>query len=325
MEGHMQQLQGTRASLSTPLAGATVFRPGGKLALSLLFVPLAGALAALGYFVLAGKAVPLWAPALVFAWLLLLPFIWLTMKAVRAGESGLAVGRPWQQWTEISWGAISRAEKHGWRLRVIARDGAHLSFIPGLLHGGEELRTLLLARVDPQSLDVALREEAASRALAAPDLPPDVALPSVLRVGPRGEWRAIAVLLALAALAGGTLAVLDLPLALGGPIAVAAGAGVVAAVAAFSWFSQRITVTETGISAMAFPSGRASGMRWADIVLIEYAPRQRRMRLRGKQQVIRLAGPGLMRPLDRAVFRAYLQRCCLSRGNVLVSRRFWIL
>ena len=145
-------MQSVRATSSTPLIDATVYRPGAPVAIAIVFPPI---LAAIGLSVapfVGGVAIPLWSALALGGWALLAPVFWLLMKTVRVTAFGIATGRIWAEWKEITWGEISRVESRGGRLLILGADGPALSFVPRLLQNNGELRRYLTARVGPQAL-----------------------------------------------------------------------------------------------------------------------------------------------------------------------------
>jgi hypothetical protein len=325
-----QQLQGqaphgSPASFSTPLPGATVYRPGGALAFTLALTPALGACGAAAVFLMMRSAIPLWLPGALVGWALLTPLFWLALKTVRVSPYGVASGRPWQVWREIPWGGIAQVERRGLRLRVTSRDGVRVSFNPGLLYAGAELRRYLLTRVSPELLDDALSDEARRMAMAESGPAYPGPLPSILRARPRLRSRLLCALATLAALCAVPVAALELPLTLGLPLAAAALALGFGGMLGFAWLSQQVTLSETGISVIAFPSGRARRMQWSQVVLLEYTRHGRVIRLtgQGQEERVRCPGPSVMRPLDAAVYRAFLKRQLRDRP-VMEARRFWL-
>jgi hypothetical protein len=325
-EERVQQLQDRPASASTPLPGATLYRPGGKVALTLVFVPILGACAAAGVFLEMQTAIPIWLPGAMLLWVLLMPAFWLALKTVRTSPFGIAAGRPWRVWREIPWGSIAKVERHGPRLRVTSREYVRISFNPGMLHAGGELRRFLLSQLPPELLDDSLRDEARRIAMAdsGPSYPGP--LPSILRTRPRALLRIGAALVALGALGAAPLAAVKLTLVPGVPVAAGAVALAFGGMLAFAWLSQQVTLSEVGISVAAFPSGRARGMQWSQVVLLEFTRHGRVIRLTGKgaRERMRCPGPRIMAPLDAAVYRAFLKRHLRDR-HVMESRRFWLL
>jgi hypothetical protein len=321
-----QPLQGRPASFSTPLPGATVYRPGSALALTLALAPVLGACVAVGAFLMTQSAIPLWLPAVLLVWALLMPLFWLALKTVRTSPFGIAAGRPWQMWREIPWGGIARVERRGARLRVTSRDDVRISFNPGLLYAGAELRRYLLTQAPTELLDEALRDEA--RRIAMSDSGPAYPgpLPAVLRIRPRLGWRVSCALGTLAALGAAPVAAFELPIVPGLPLAAAALVIALGGMFGFAWLSQQVTLSEVGISVTAFPSGRARGMQWSQAVLLEYTRRGRAIRLtgQGQHERVRCPGPSAMRPLDAAAYRAFLKRHLRDRP-VMEARRFWLV
>jgi hypothetical protein len=324
----MQQLQARPArpaSASTPLPGAILYRPGGKIAFMLVFVPVLGACVAAGVLLETQIPVPLWLPGALLGWVLLTPLFWLALKTVRTSPYGIAAGRPWQVWREIPWGSIAKVERRGPRLRITSRDYVRISFNPWLLYAGVDLRYSILTHIAPELLDDALRDEARRVAMAESFPSYAAPLPSVMRTRPSARLRAGLALFTLVALAAVPLAVLELPTLPGMPLAAAALALALAAIAGFCWLSQQVTLSDVGISVIAFPSGKARGMKWSQVVLLEFTGRARVIRLTGQGQMerVRCPGPGIMGPLDAAVYRAFIKRHLRDRP-VMEARRFWL-
>lgn len=327
----MQQLQDRPASASTPLPGATLYRPGGKVALTLVLVPVLWACAAAGVFLETQTAIPLWLLGAMLLWVPFMPIFWRALKTVRISPFGIAAARPWGVWREIPWGSIAKVEQRGPRLRLTSREYVRISFNPGMLHAGDELRRYLLSQLPPELLDDSLRDDARRIAMAdsGPSYPGP--LPSILRTRPRVPLRIGAALVTLSAIGAAVLAVvrlvtLRLAIVPGVPLAAGALAIAFGGLLGFVWLSQQVTLSEVGISVAAFPSGRARGMQWSQIVLLEFTRRGRVIRLtgRGARERVRCPGPRLMSPLDAAVYRAFLKRHLRDR-HVMESRRLWLV
>ncbi len=321
----MQQLQDRPVSVSTPLPGATVYRPGGKVALALVFMPIAAVVGALTYFLVTASALPFWLPGVMVVWALALPLCWIALKTVRTGPSGIASGGPWQVWREISWSGIARVERRGPRLRVTGRDYTRISFNPSLLHNGTELRRFLLLRLPAEVLDDTLRDEARGLEMAASGLAYRGQLPGVFRTRPRPRLRGAAAVVTLMAMGGGALAVLKLPLLWGLPLAAGCAVVALGGLVASTWLWQRVTLSDAGLTVVGALSGRPRGMQWSHVVLLEYTPNGRVIRLTGQGQKgrVRCPGPGVMRPTGANIYRAYLKRHLRDRP-VMESRRTWM-
>jgi hypothetical protein len=259
-------------------------------------------------------------------WVLLMPIFWLALKTVRISPFGIAAGRPWRVWREIPWGSIAKVEQRGPRLRLTSREYVRISFNPGMLHAGDELRRLLLSQLPPEVLDDSLRDDARRIAMAdsGPSYPGP--LPTILRTRPRAPLRIGTALVTLGAYGTALFAAVRLTNVPG--VLLAAGALTLAfgGVLGFVWLSQQVTLSEAGISVAAFLSGRARGLQWSQVVLLEFTRRGRVIRLTGKgaRERVRCPGPRLMSPLDAAVYRAFLKRHLRDR-HVMESRRFWLL
>jgi hypothetical protein len=284
---------------------------------ALLLTPVLAACATMAYYMYSEQAVPLWLAAVPLGCILLVPVFWLALKTVRVTSGGIAVGRPWQWWAEIPWAAVIGIEKRGPRLRLTAVEGARIAFTPALLHDGAGLRATVLDRISSDVLDPRLMEDAQriAQARAGP-------VTGVLRARPSWVWRGSVLLVTAVSAPAGAAALVLLPLAAGIPLALVAALCVLAGVNRFYWLSQRISLSETGISVMASPSGRVQTLRWQDVVLFERTPHERILRLRGARP-IRCAGPWLMSPLDREAYRAFLDHYLRER-NVLEVPRLWL-
>src|SRR5579884_2216468 len=277
---------GTRPpSFSTPLPGATLYHPGGKLIVALVFAPFLATSLAAAYFFLQASAIPYWVPAVLVAWGLLAPLFWRMLQTVRLGPTGIAVGRPWQAWREIDWLAVVRIEQHGMRLHVASSQGLRLAFTPTMLHDGGQLRKeflIAVLKLAPEgALQGPLLEEARRWVLGDEgmgDEPvPHGARPTepagIQRMRPRRRWRLCAALAAQLALAGGILALATLPTI---PGVSAAGLSVVVAgvcIVAFCWLSQRVLLSDAGLTVQAFPSGNPRGTLWSDVLVLEHTER----------------------------------------------------
>lgn len=316
-------------SYSTPLPGAALYHPSGKLVLALIAVPFVATSVAGGILVAQRQPIPLWLPAAMGAWALTTPLIWWSLKTVRLSPLDIATGRPWQTWCEISWGTVASVEQRGWRIRVTSKDGMRIGFTPAVLHQGAELRATLLEQVAPRTLRGELAEEAVKITLSPRMNAPVAELPNLLRVRARGTMRLGAVLATLVALAVAGLMLTQLPPTLGFPLAgLATALATIAAllgVLAFSWLSQVVTLTDTGISARTLLSGHARRTQWADVVVMEHTPQWRAVRLTGKAHRVRFPGPGVMRRIDADAYRAFLDRYLRHRDpGVLEATRHWL-
>jgi hypothetical protein len=311
-------MQSVRATSSTPLIDATVYRPGAPVAIAIVFPPILAAIGlSVAHFV-GGVAIPLWAALALGGWALLAPVFWLLMKTVRVTAFGIATGRIWAEWKEITWGEISRVESRGGRLLILGADGPALSFVPRLLQNNGELRRYLSVRVGPQAL---------VRPLVQPN-EADLERPAIMR--PRGvtatQMRARpAVSLRLSALGvfalaagAGALALLELR----APWSYAAVAvcGLVALVAllALAWLSQAVSLTEEGISVSGVPFGSGE-LPWREVELVEVSPNERMLRLRGARK-LRCPGPGLFSQPSGDTYRWLINTCCLDRGVPAMRR-----
>ncbi len=311
-----------RIVASTPLADATIYRPGPYLALGLLAIPVLIALAGAFLALNTHGSVPVWLPLLLLLWIPCLPLALLTLKAVRTSNTGIAVGRPWKLWDEVPWQMVERVEKHGPRVIIIGTDGTRITFVPRLMRDGLRLHRQLLLRLPPHVLGGGLRQEAQSIVMGDLYAMAEGGLTGTLRARPRPYHVAGAVLVLVIALAVGVAAVLRLPLWASIPLGLlalvlAAGAGLT-----IWWLLQEVQVTEKGLRVQQLLGGRSASIAWEDVQLIECDPREVMLRLRGDHR-LRCIGPNLLRPTQRDMMRAFIHEYCRSRG-VPVVRRVWM-
>lgn len=327
----MAQVKIRPPSFSTPLPGATLYHPGGKLIVALVFVPFLATSVAAAYFLSQGGAIPLWLPAVLVVWGVLAPVFWRILKTLRMGPAGIAAGRPWQAWREIEWTNIARVERRGVRLHVVSSQGMRLKFTPALLHDGGELRRQLLVEVlnmaPDGALDGSLLEEAIRLTMGDEQMPDNVQrtqAPGIRRMRPRLRRRLGAALGALLALTGGGFALVALPSVIGLSAAAVAVLVAVACVVAFCWLSQQVILSDGGFSVQKFPSGRPHGMLWSEVVVLERTEGWAAIRLTGATR-ISAPGPHVMSPLDARVYTHFLRRHLRERENsVLEARRRWL-
>jgi hypothetical protein len=283
-----------------------------------------------GWFMFRKEAIPIWAPAGALLGVLALPLLWIAFKTVRIDATGIEAGRPWQVWRRVSWESIARVERRGPRLRVTSRDYTRISFNPGLLRHGSELRESLLLRLPPELLDDTLRDEARSAFIVSIGMADSGQLPGMFRVRPHIALRVVAALFVLAAFGAVPLAIIYLPPVSGIPVAAgcaaSCGVGGILGFLASLWLWQRVTLSDAGITVVGPLTGRSRGMQWSQIVLLEYTPKGSAIRVtgRGHEGQVACPGPRVVRSLDGTIYRAYLVRNLLDR-HVMEAQRNWLL
>lgn len=324
----MAQVKTRAPSFSTPLPGAKLYHPAGKVIVALVFAPFLATTIAAGAFVAQGAPIPFELPAALAAWALLVPVFWRGMQTVRTTEGGIAAGRPWQAWREIAWSDVTRVERHGLRMHVVSSQGTRIKFTPLLLHDGGQLRNGVLLPVPPAVAQGRLAEVAVlvhmTAAPASGGERPEPLGKVALR--PRARLRLGAALAVLVALAAGGFSVVALPIIFGVALAacalVIAGVGVVA----FGWLSQVVTLSDAGITVQALQSARTRGTLWANVVVLEHTGSWGALRLTNKVgERVTAPGPGVMRPLDAEAYQLYFERLLYNREHgVLVAQRHWL-
>ncbi len=312
-----------RASLSSPLADATIYRPGPSFALIILLIPVITALVGGALYLGAPGPLPIWTPFLLLLWIPALVGVWAAMKTVRLSSLGVAVGRPWGQWIEMDWDTIERVEQRGPYIVIHSTNRQRMTFAPALLVDGLRLRRQLLLRLQPQTLGGSLRQEA-QRLITGDltDLAPGGGLTGSLRARPRAVWATLAALIGVAALAGGVAGVIWLPLLGAIPLAIVLLAIAVVAALATLWFRQQVVVDEKGIRVLGFPPQRVNFMPWEAIELLELGPNELVLRMRGENKLV-CPGPPLFTIPERNRMRAFIHAYCLDRGAPRVSR-WWV-
>lgn len=311
-----------RASLSSPLADATLYRPGPSFALIILLIPVVTALVGGALYLSNPGPLPIWSPFLLLLWIPAVVAVGAAMKTVRLSSLGLAVGRPWGQWAQMDWDTIERVEKRGPFIVLYDTNRQRVTFAPALLADGLRLRRQLLLRLQPQTLGGSLRQEAQSLITGdLTDLAPG-GLTGSLRARPRAIWATLAALVCVSAVAGGVVGMIKLPLLAAIPLAlvllVIAALGGLAAL----WFRQQVVVDEKGIAVRGFPRQGAGFMSWEAIELLELGPRELAIRLRGERRLL-FPGPPLFKRAECNRMRAFIHAYCLDRGTPRVSR-WWV-
>lgn len=299
------------------------YRPGPLLALPLILVPAALALGSIIVILQTGQHVPTWLPLLLLLWIPCLPVLWLLMKSVRWSATGLAVGRPWQPWLEITWDDIERVERRAATIRVTATNGASLSFAPGLLRDGLRLTRQLMLRLPSHVLQGEFRVDAQQLITGEAYPSEDAGITGMLRARPRTIYSVLAVAAGMLLAAGAVLAVLRLPLALGIVGAVIGVCGTAASFALAIWLRQLIVATERGIAVSSLLHRHVREMAWTDVGMIECARGEVVIRLRGVTK-LRLAGPGLLGRAQRDILRAFLHEYCIGRAPVIYRKGWWL-
>lgn len=312
-----------RASMSSPLADATLYRPGPSFALIILLIPVVTALVGGALYLSNPGPLPIWSPFLLLLWIPALVGVGAAMKTVRLSSLGLAVGRPWGHWIEMDWDTIERVEKRGPFIVIYNTRRQRMSFTPALLVDGLRLRRQLLLRLQPQTLGGSLRQEAQSLITGdLTELAPGGGLTGSLRARPRSLWAALAALVGVAALAAGVACFIWLPLLVAIPLALVLLAVAVVGALATLWFRQQVVVDEKGIGVLGFPRQGVNFMPWEAIELLELGPSELAIRLRGERRLL-FPGPPLFKRAECNRMRAFIHAYCLDRGTPRVSR-WWV-
>jgi hypothetical protein len=302
-----------RATSSTPLIDATVYRPGAPLAYALVLIPI---LAAIGLTVarFAGDvAIPPWAALALAGWIVLTPVFWLLLKTVRVTAFGIATGRIWTKWKEILWGDISSVEWRGGRIRVHGAQDTTISFAPRLLHNNRELRQYLSNRVSPRLIAAPLVKPAEGDQERPAIMRPTGISATQLRARPSLSLRLWALAVFALAAGAGAVAFLELSEPWSYLVVALCGVVVVAALVALAWFSQAVSLTEDGISVKGFPFGSGNLLPWSEVEFVEASSNERMLRLRGAQK-LRCPGPGLFAQPSANIYRWLVHTYCLDRG-----------
>jgi len=309
--------------MSSPLADATLYRPGPSFALLILLIPVITALVGGALYLTTSGPLPIWSPFLLLLWIPALVGVWAVMKTVRLSSLGLAVGRPWGQWIQMDWDTIERVEQRGPFIVLHNTNRQRVTFAPALLVDGLRLRRQLLLRLQPQTLGGSLRQEAQSLITGdLTELTPGGGLTGSLRARPRVIWATLAALVGALALAGGVASLIWLPLLAAIPLALVLLALAVLAALATLWFRQQVVVDEKGIGVFGFPPQRDSFMAWENIELLELGPNELALRLRGDSKLV-CPGPPLFTVAERNRMRAFIHAYCLDRGTPRVPR-WWV-
>lgn len=324
----MAQVKTRAPSFSTPLPGATLYHPAGKVILALVFAPFLATTIAVRVFVVQGAPIPFALPAALAALALLVPVFWRGMQTVRITEGSIAAGRPWQAWREIAWTDVIRVERHGLRMHVVSSQGTRIKFTPLLLHGGAWLRREVLRLVPPTRAQGPLAGVATLvHMTSSPALRGERPEPlGKVELRPRVRLRFGAALAVLVALAAGVLAVAALPIILGVTLAGCALLIAGISVIAFRWLSQAVTLSDAGITVQTLQSRRTRGTLWADVVVVEHTGDWSALRLTNKSgERVTAPGPGVMRPLDADAYKLYVDRLLSKRERgVLMAQRHWL-
>lgn len=322
-ENASQPLGQGLAPTSTPLAEVQYYQPGSMLALGILLLPVAITLVAASVTLGATGRVPIWLPFLPLLGLPLLPVLVLIMQSARTSPIGIAVGRPWQRWTELTWSEIEHVDARGPALAFVG-GGRRIRILPSLLRDGDRLRREIVLRLPPHALSVELSREAEQIVSSDCFITPEGEIQGVLvaRALPRFALTTALVGAVCAALAVFVALVLDPSLSLGLTVILAAGAA--AFFALTYWLRQRLIVDAAGI-AVAFPGTRPAFLAWSSLVLVEYTPGEALLRLRAAQAQTtrkrRCPGPAMLTATQGEWLRAFLDTYCRDRGIPVVTRR----
>jgi hypothetical protein len=306
-----------RATTSSPLLDVQIYRPSPWVALGLLVLPVVIALAGAAVSLNVEGAVPKWLPFTLLLWVPGLPLVWLGMKSVKTSSGGIAVGRPWDTWAEMPWQLVERAERRGALIQITDSSGVRVTFTPLLLREGGRLKRQLFLRLPAHVFAGSLAND--SQGLLLSSVPPaaDGSLSGTLHAQPRAALRVGTGGSAVAALAGGALALLTLPPVLGIALALLGATLGAIGLAACFWLFQVILMSEKGVSVISPVTRHTRSMPWEDVELIEHSSREALVRLRGKRR-LSCAGPALLSPADRDLMRAFLHRHSETRGVPIV-------
>jgi hypothetical protein len=312
-------MQSVRATSSTPLIDATVYRPGAPLAFVIVLPPILAAIGLCVAHFVAGAAIPLWAALALAGWAILAPVFWLLLKSVRVTAFGVATGRIWTDWKEILWGEISGVERRWGRIQITGANGLTLSFAPWLLHDNRELRQYLTNRIGPSAITIPLVKPAEADQEHPAIMRPANVSATEMRARPALNLRLGA--LAVVALAAGAGVAGFLELSAPWSYLVVALCALVALIAllVLTWLAQAVSLTDEGISARGAPFGSGKLLPWREVEFVEVSQNERVLRLRGAQK-LRCPGPGLFAQPTRDTYRGLLHTYCLDRGVPAMRR-----
>jgi hypothetical protein len=306
-------MQSVRATSSTPLIDATVYRPGAPVAYTLVLIPI---LVAIGLGVArfaGGAAIPVWVALAIAGWIVLTPVFWLLLKTVRVTAFGIATGRIWTEWKEITWGDISQVEWRGGRVRVHGANNAAISFAPRLLHNNRELRQYLSNRVNPRLMVTPLVKPTEGDQEGPAIMRPIGISATQMRARPSFSLRLEALGIFLLTVSVGAIALAELSAPWSYLVAALCTVLALGALVALAWLSQAVSLTEEGISVKGFPFGSGRQLPWSEIEFVEVSSNERVLRLRGAQK-LRSPGPGLFAQPSANIYRWLIHTCCLDRG-----------
>jgi hypothetical protein len=312
-------MQSVRATSSTPLIDATVYRPGAPLAFVIVLPPILAAIGlGVAHFV-AGAAIPLWAALALAGWAILAPVFWLLLKSVRVTAFGVATGRIWTDWKEILWGEIGGVERRWGRIQITGANDVTLNFAPWLLHDNRELRQYLTNRVGPSAITIPLVKPAEADQERLAIMRPANVSAAQMRARPALQLRLGA--LAVVALAAGAGAAGFLELSAPWSYLVVALCALMALIAllALAWLAQAVSLTDEGISVRGVPFGSGKLLPWREVEFVEVSSHERVLRLRGAHK-LRCPGPGLFAQPARDTYRGLLHTYCLDRGVPAMRR-----
>jgi hypothetical protein len=308
---------------SSPLQDVQIYRPGPYIALAILLLPALITLAGAAVYLNTGEQIPGWLPFILLLWVPGFPVLWLGMLSVRTNSAGIASGRPWSRWVEISWPDVERAEQRGPLVRVEGAQGGHISFAPQLLRDGTRLERLLLMRLPTYVLTGALARKA--RALVTSEIhsTADGGYSGTLTIHVRAGVRWFVALLALLALAGAAYLLFRASFADAATLGLALAIAGVAGCILLAWSLQRVRVTETGIALERALLPLVRRIDWSEVELIEHSPREGFLRFRGSRRLF-CFGPGFLSPAQANLMRGFLAEYAGKRRIPMFTRR-WLL
>jgi hypothetical protein len=312
-------MQTVRATSSTPIIDASVYRAGAPLALVVILVPI---LAAIGLAVArfaGGVAIPPWAALAIGGWIILTPLFWLLLKTVRVTAYGIATGRIWSEWKEILWGDVNRVEQRGGRIHIHGASGAAISFAPWLLRDNRELRQYLTHRIAPHFIATPLIKPAETNQ-GRPAIPRPIDVTATqMNARPALNLRLGALAVFALAVGAGVGAFLEAPAPLSYVALAFCALVALAALLGLAWLSQAVNLTEDSVAVrgVLFASGKP--LLWSEVGFVEVSPNERVLRLRGERK-LRCPGPGLFAQPTRDTYRWLLHIYCLDRGVPAMPR-----
>ncbi|HZC08326.1 MAG TPA: hypothetical protein VE338_22025 [Ktedonobacterales bacterium] len=310
-------------SASTYLAESVVYRPGAWVAMTLLAGPIVCAIAGAVVIGVSG-AIPLWLPLSLLLWLPVLGLAWALLKSVSVTPDTVASGRPLGQWRTVAYEEIEHVEQSGMRLVISARASPPLVITPALLHRGAQLRRTLLLRLPLTALGGDLRTQAQilSEGAMLGGAVGDIS--GILTVRTRAIWLVLGVVVSVALLALGAVALLTLTTPLNN-LPTWALALALAALAGISgyfglWSAQDIFVNEKGLVIHYALLRRDRDVFWAQVRLVEYTPGEMALIFRGPRRATMSAGPGLLNETQARLMRQFIGHYCVADVIPALSR-----